>query len=993
MANKRKFKIVKNNGQIIIGDGNCQLTLNGVSGGVVNILAPQQKPKITERSFPIASLPKPFNRLIGRGPEKQQALENLRFEQSVEFYGEEGIGKSVLVKALFPQIQLTSLFSDKIVYISSKNKKLSEIKQFLFDCFYETNLNYRVTDFEFANRFKDKKALIILDDIQVSRHDLEDLMNAAPLCTFLITTRQRNIWVDGISQFISGLSASESLQLIAKEIGRALTDSELAPAKFISETFRGNPLKILQRVARAKTENVPLAHLAAELELSLEAPLEHAAQKDGRGYRLILGLLAAFSSLAASARTLAEASGETIQTVNQTLEELRLLHLVEFEENRYRLAENFSEYLAETWPLNTYRERLLQFYLEWVQQYASRGDVLLEELEAITSVVNWAAEGGYYAEAIALGQAVEPVVALEGQWGVWESLLDNILNSAIYGQDISTESWALHQLGTRALCLGENPSAISFLTRALELRQLEGNAAAIEVTQHNLNLLIGGGGSDSGEPEPEEQWTGDPQSSSTSEQPWHSPSPPTPPTTPYPQSTPPTTSTFPKALPGSKVATLLLVGLGSGIGLGAAVTSHNQVSSELPPTTQGDEEIQPSNTSEELKANVSAPENESKPNFSKPPSHDGSLIARDSKYDIPRDTATVINPVENDESSWNSHYLNHFEQPKNGTLEHLKEAGLTYTPDPGFTGYDEFTYRITDGEKEAEAMVSLKVVGSQPVAIQPNAPKSVLIAKNSSYTVDAGKATVINPMENDESSWNSHYLKHFEQPKNGTLDHLSEAGLTYIPNPGFTGDDEFTYRITDGEKEAEATVSLKVEGTSHPPQLPPSSKNLLEYPLPEPLPLIAQNYDDKKIEFQQDGNSCDAKDISFSIDAAEGSDKNFFIDKVEQPDLGTVKQEGTKNLSYTVTLDEIRERRSASGQSRQVQVVVFTRVTSPPQGDLALLAPSGESPAVNEPTIDDFSETVQFNYVISNGETQDKGTITVEVFAPADCFSTSSSLI
>ena len=1007
MASKRKFKIIKNNGQIIIGDDNYQLTVNGVSGGVVNIVAPPRKPRITERPFPIVLPPQSFNRLIGRGQEKHQALENIRFEQSVEFYGEEGIGKSVLVQALSPQIQSTSLFSGNLVYVHAKNKKLLEIKQFLFDCFFETNLNYRTTDFEFANRFKDKKALIILDDIKASRHDLEDLMNAAPLCTFLITTKQRNIWVDGISHFIPGLSTSESLQLIAKEVGRALTDDEVDPAKFISEAFRGNPLKILQRVARAKTERVSLAQLAAELELSLEAPLEQAAQKDSRGYRLILGLLAAFSSLAASARTLAEASGETIQTVHQTLEELRLLHLVELEDDRYRLAENFSEYLAENWPLNTYRERLLQFYLEWAQQYASRGDVLLEELETIDLIVSWAAESGYYAEAIAIGQVIEPVVALEGQWGVWESLLNDILHSAIYEQNVSVESWALHQLGTRHLCLGDNQHAINFLTRALELRQLEGNVAAIEVTQHNLNMLIGGGGSDSGEPEPEEPWTEDPQASSTSEQSWQSPSP----STPYPQSTSPAKSNFPKTLPGSKVATLLLVGLGSGVGLGAALTSHDQFSQVLnnsAPTTQGDEEIQPSNTPEEPKANVSAPENKSKPSFSNPYSHSSSLIARDSDHNIPQDTATVINPVENDESTWNSHYLNHFDQPRNGTIEHLSEAGLTYTPNPGFMGDDEFTYRITDGEKEAEARVRLKVGEAQSGTSQPDASESMLVANNKSYTVDADKATVINPVENDESTWNSHYLKHFEQPKNGTIEHLSEAGLTYTPNSGFAGNDEFTYTITDDVLESTATVYIEVLEKQLPDTLEPTPE---PDPTPEPLvtnpptseppadptpprepPLIARDYSER-IVFQQDGNSCGAMSIPFSIDTAEGSDKNFSIVRVEQPDLGTVEPYGEKNLSYMVTWDEIRERRSASGQSRQVQAVAFARVTSSPQGDLALLAPSGEPPAVNETPIGDFDETVQFKYTISNGKTQDKGTITVEVFAPAGCFSTSSSLI
>ncbi len=749
--------------------------------------------------------------------------------------------------------------------------------------------------------------------------------------------------------------------------------------------------------------------MAAELELSLEAPLEHAAQKDGRGYRLILGLLAAFSSLAASARTLAEASGETIQTVNQTLEELRLLHLVEFEENRYRLAENFSEYLAETWPLNTYRERLLQFYLEWVQQYASRGDVLLEELEAITSVVNWAAEGGYYAEAIALGQAVEPVVALEGLWGVWESLLDNILNSAIYGQDISTESWALHQLGTRALCLGENPSAISFLTRALELRQLEGNAAAIEVTQHNLNLLIGGGGSDSGEPEPEEQWTGDPQSSSTSEQPSRTPSSPPPTSLPNPS----------KALSSSKVATvttLLLVGMGTGIGVGANL-SNSESKSLLPDaSTENPTDIQPAQPSNNPPSQPSSPEissNVPTPRFTPPnPAPSNSLvIARDVEYTVKKGEEIIIYPLNNDSSPDSSAFIKGHTKTMHGSLNAVGPETFSYKANDTFTGTDEFSYTISDDNLEDTATVRIIIFEGDNVGNPEN--KTKVEANDRFYTVNQGESIVIYPLKNDRSPGNSAFIDGHTETQEGFLQAISEDSFSYTPRKDFTGPDKFEYSISDSNSEDNATVYITVipsdsseqsskglvedKKATHTPEPeppvinPPASEPIADPPPPKAPRLIARDYSER-IVFQQDGNSCGARNISFAIDTAEESDKNFSIVGVGQPNLGTAERYGEKNLSYTVTLDEIRERRSASGQSRQVQVVVFTRVTSPPQGDLALLAPSGESPAVNEPTIDDFSETVQFNYVISNGETQDKGTITVEVFAPADCFSTSSSL-
>ncbi|HEX7243753.1 MAG TPA: choice-of-anchor D domain-containing protein, partial [Longimicrobiaceae bacterium] len=52
-------------------------------------------------------------------------------------------------------------------------------------------------------------------------------------------------------------------------------------------------------------------------------------------------------------------------------------------------------------------------------------------------------------------------------------------------------AWALHQLGTLALCAGNRAAAQGALTQALRLRESAGDREGARVTRHNLDLLLG----------------------------------------------------------------------------------------------------------------------------------------------------------------------------------------------------------------------------------------------------------------------------------------------------------------------------------------------------------------------------------------------------------------------------------------------------------------------------------------------------------------------
>ncbi|MFB6272844.1 MAG: Ig-like domain-containing protein [Salinibacter sp.] len=139
------------------------------------------------------------------------------------------------------------------------------------------------------------------------------------------------------------------------------------------------------------------------------------------------------------------------------------------------------------------------------------------------------------------------------------------------------------------------------------------------------------------------------------------------------------------------------------------------------------------------------------------------------------------------------------QRPSHGSAQ-LTNGRIDYVPDPNFHGTDTLTYRASDGSAQSEfatATVTVEPVNDPPVA-QPAA-----------VTTDAGTAVKIElsatDVDDDELTFQI-----MRQPANGTL---SDVGLmvTYTPNPGFVGQDSFTYVANDGQARSnEATVTVDV---------------------------------------------------------------------------------------------------------------------------------------------------------------------------------------
>ena len=126
--------------------------------------------------------------------------------------------------------------------------------------------------------------------------------------------------------------------------------------------------------------------------------------------------------------------------------------------------------------------------------------------------------------------------------------------------------------------------------------------------------------------------------------------------------------------------------------------------------------------------------------------------------------------------------------PANGTARINPDKTVTYTPAPGFTGYDGFSYTVADsGGATAQGTVSVAVRNRPPVAGADDA------------ATDAGTSVRISILAND-SDPDGHALAvgTITQPANGTVVANADRTLRYTPKAGFTGTDTFGYALNDG---------------------------------------------------------------------------------------------------------------------------------------------------------------------------------------------------
>uniref|UniRef100_UPI00261BD6EC Ig-like domain-containing protein n=1 Tax=uncultured Tenacibaculum sp. TaxID=174713 RepID=UPI00261BD6EC len=160
--------------------------------------------------------------------------------------------------------------------------------------------------------------------------------------------------------------------------------------------------------------------------------------------------------------------------------------------------------------------------------------------------------------------------------------------------------------------------------------------------------------------------------------------------------------------------------------------------------------------------------------------------------------------------------------PTNGTVT-INDGGtpndpsddiVTYTPNPGFTGTDTFTYTVCNNATPANCDTATVTVNVTDVRAD---------AEDDTATTDEDEPVDIDILDNDANTPTSGTLT-VSDPANGTVtindggtpNDPSDDTVTYTPDPDFSGTDTFTYTVCDDATPANcdtATVTVDVNPT------------------------------------------------------------------------------------------------------------------------------------------------------------------------------------
>ena len=137
----------------------------------------------------------------------------LASSQSVELIGAAGSGKTALLRYLSYRDTLGAC-PDGVIYLTAHDQPIPDLLQRLFDVFYEEEPSFKPTEGQIRHALQAKRTLILLDDAEQRREALEEMINGAPACAFVVASTTRHLLGETRALAVGGLPAGEAMTLV-----------------------------------------------------------------------------------------------------------------------------------------------------------------------------------------------------------------------------------------------------------------------------------------------------------------------------------------------------------------------------------------------------------------------------------------------------------------------------------------------------------------------------------------------------------------------------------------------------------------------------------------------------------------------------------------------------------------------------------------------------------------------------------------------------------
>lgn len=430
------------------------------------------------RPSPVMLLPPPLPDLLDRADERAAIQSTLHKRSGVSLAGESGSGKSALLYHL-GHLDHTERFHDGVVYLQGAALGEGDLAQAVHEAFFDIAPGSRPSTVEVRRHLADKTALLMIDDAALSPPALDTLGAIAPNSAWVFASELLSASANRRPIALKGLPTDDAIRLFERALWRPLTSDEHPTVARIVEAVQGHPARIEQAAGVAATQGIQAA-------LATIGKLPHSAEQDERSRR-VLAALACCGAVPLEAEMCAVLA--QVDNVNEVLARLMKCGLVQSEPPGFRLTAGLAASIEAIPEYQHCRERATEVYRQFAVHERGTPRRVARLAAAMAAQMAWAAEHGRSDEALELARSIDSPLAGANRWDAWHDMLSQAHDIASRSGNLVAAGWAQHQLGTRALMLGDKTKARYHLGKARSLRRGSGDGAGLDASNANFSYL------------------------------------------------------------------------------------------------------------------------------------------------------------------------------------------------------------------------------------------------------------------------------------------------------------------------------------------------------------------------------------------------------------------------------------------------------------------------------------------------------------------------
>ncbi|MEU5342963.1 hypothetical protein AB0H18_19345 [Streptomyces sp. NPDC020766] len=425
--------------------------------------------------------------LWGREDELALVRVAARERSAVEFTGPCGAGKTALLK------NAAAADAGGGTYVRVGGIELADLLQDLMGRFYVypgpdgTRLSAQQCAQTLAGSRAGATGVVALDDVSYHPDQLAYLRRALQRCTLVIGAVTPVLGALGIATALPPLPEAAAVDLLRRETGRVIADTELDAVRRLVAAVDGQPLHLRQAAALVRLDGRTFEELARRTESGPGVLDELSISAIGPQAKRALAVLTLVGGALLPGALLAQMA--EIAYVSEQLESLSARGLAEQGEDRFGLP----VCRAEPYRQILYRYIGLASAMRSLGAWLASGDPTGEEargaVDAALSLLGIAAQERQWQAVVQLATTVEQVLFVQGHWQAWQHTLAQGITAAQAAGDKTAEAYFSHQQGVQHFLHDRTDHARRLLRRALDLRKQLGDTAGAAVTAANLALL------------------------------------------------------------------------------------------------------------------------------------------------------------------------------------------------------------------------------------------------------------------------------------------------------------------------------------------------------------------------------------------------------------------------------------------------------------------------------------------------------------------------